>query len=156
MLKTAIAAAALTAASVSLALPARAETRPPLQSTASANDFEATLEKLKGALSRRNLTTFAVIDHAKGAATVGETLRPTTLVIFGNPQGGTPLMQAEQTLGIELPLKMLVAEGEDGAVTLYYLKIDKIVDTYGVTGQNQRLKAIAGALNAIAAEAAAQ
>lgn len=149
------AAGALIAASLA-AIPAHAEQPANLVAVESRQDFNATLSRLRGALDSRGFTTFAVIDHAKGAASIGEPLRPTTLVIFGNPKGGAPLMQAEQTLGLELPLKMLVAEGADGAVTLYYLKIDKIVDSYGVTGQDQRLTAISGALSAIAAEAAAQ
>lgn len=155
MLNMIKAAGALIAASLA-AIPAHAEQPANLIAVESRQDFSATLAQLRSALDPRGFTTFAVIDHAKGAASIGETLRPTTLVIFGNPKGGTPLMQAEQTLGMVLPLKMLVAEGPDGAVTLYYPKIDKIVDTYGVTGQDQRLMAISGALSAIAAEAAAQ
>ena len=155
MLNMIKAACALTAASLAAA-PAYAGQAAPLVSVASQQDFDTTLANLERALDARGFRTFAVIDHARGAVSIGETLRPTTLVIFGNPKGGTPLMQAEQTLGLELPLKMLVAEGADGAVTLYYREIDKIVDTYGVAGQDQRLTAISGALSAIAAEAAAQ
>ena len=154
MLTMVKAACALIVASLAAA-PAYAEQPANVVSVRSQQDFDATLARLRAALDARGFTTFAVIDHAKGAASIGEALRPTTLVIFGNPKGGTPLMQAEQTLGLELPLKMLVAEGPDGAVTLYYLKIDKIVGTFGVTGQDQRLTAISEALNAIAAEAAA-
>lgn len=127
-----------------------------LLSVHSKNDFETTLAKLQAAVDKRSLNTFAVIDHAEGAASVGETLRPTTLVIFGNPKGGSPLMQVEQKFAIELPLKMLVAEGEDGVVKLYYADMAALFAEYKITDQDRRLTAIKGALDAIAAEAAAQ
>src|SRR4029450_12973509 len=60
------------------------------------------------------------IDHAAGAAAVGMPLRPTELLIFGNPPAGTPLMQAEQTIGIDLPLKALVWEDASGGVWIAY------------------------------------
>jgi len=76
--------------------------RPHIITTQSNNNFETTLAKLLAAVDSRGFKTFAVVDHAKGAASVDQPLRPTTLVIFGNPKGGTPLLQAEQTIGIEL------------------------------------------------------
>ena len=79
-----------------------------------------TLGRLEAALAAKQLTLFARIDHAAGAAEVGMTLRPTTVVIFGNARGGTPLMQAQQTIGLDLPLKMLVWEDGDGACWLTY------------------------------------
>jgi uncharacterized protein (DUF302 family) len=66
------------------------------------------------------VTVFAQIDHAAGATGVGLPLLPTTLVVFGNPAAGTPVMQAAQTAGIDLPLKALVWQGADGAVHLSY------------------------------------
>ncbi len=66
------------------------------------------------------MTVFARIDHAVGAAQVGLDLRPTEVVIFGNARGGTPLMQAAQTIGIDLPLKALVWEDAVGKVWLSY------------------------------------
>ncbi len=66
------------------------------------------------------MTIFAKIDHAAGAAAAGLTLRPTTLIIFGGAQAGTPLMQAYQRAGIDLPLKALVWEDGDGTVWLTY------------------------------------
>jgi uncharacterized protein (DUF302 family) len=75
---------------------------------------------LEAALAAKQLTLFARIDHAAGAAEVGMALRPTTVVIFGNARGGTPLMQAQQTIGLDLPLKMLVWEDGDGACWITY------------------------------------
>jgi uncharacterized protein (DUF302 family) len=66
------------------------------------------------------MTVFARIDHAAGAAAVGLSLRPTELLIFGNAKGGTPLMQSVQTIGIDLPLKVLVWQDVSGATFLSY------------------------------------
>ena len=67
-----------------------------------------TMERLEAAVKAKGPTVFARIDHAAGAAEVRLSLRPTELLIFGNAKGGTPLMQADQTVGIDLPLKALV------------------------------------------------
>lgn len=74
-----------------------------------------TTDRLLAALAQRKLTVFARIDHAAGAASVGLQLRPTELVIFGNPQGGTALMQDRQSAGITVPVLVMhgVAELED-------------------------------------------
>jgi uncharacterized protein (DUF302 family) len=77
--------------------------------------LQETLLKLEAAVKARGMTVFARIDHAAGAADVGLALRPTELVIFGNARGGTPLMQSDQTMGIDLPLKALV--WQDAATT---------------------------------------
>jgi len=79
-----------------------------------------TIERLVAAITAKGLTIFARIDHAAGAAAVGLPLRFTELVIFGNAKGGTPLMQAEQATGIDLPLKALVHEDAGGKVWLSY------------------------------------
>jgi uncharacterized protein (DUF302 family) len=79
-----------------------------------------TMEKLEAEVSARGLTVFNRIDHAAGAAQVGLHLRPTDLLIFGNAKGGTPLMQLDQTIGIDLPLKALVWEDAAGKTWLSY------------------------------------
>ena len=79
-----------------------------------------TLERLSAEVERRGMTVFARFDHAAGAAAVGLALRPTTVVIFGAAKGGTPLMQAAQTAGIDLPLKALVFEDEAGKCWVAY------------------------------------
>src|SRR5271170_4867055 len=81
---------------------------------------EETMKRLEAAVTAKGLTTFARIDHAAGATTVGLSLRPTELLIFGNPKGGTPLMQAVQTVGIDLPLKALVWQDASGKTWLSY------------------------------------
>ncbi len=79
-----------------------------------------TIERLLAAIAEKNLTVFARLDHAAGAASVGLVLRTTELVIFGNPKGGTPLMQDQQLAGIDLPLKALIWEDADRRVWLSY------------------------------------
>lgn len=81
---------------------------------------KATMDRLEAALKDKGLTVFARIDHAAGAAKIGKELRATELLIFGNPQGGTPFMECSQTLGIDLPLKALVWQDQAGQVWLGY------------------------------------
>ena len=78
------------------------------------------MDKLEELVKQRGLSVFARIDHAAGAAKVNKSLRATELLIFGNPQGGTPLMECAQTAGIDLPLKALVWEDAAGQVWLGY------------------------------------
>src|SRR5258707_12096876 len=72
-----------------------------------------TMQRLVAAITARGMTVFARIDHADGAAKVGMTLRPTELLIFGHPKGGTPLMLSRQTAGIDLPLKALAWQDDN-------------------------------------------
>lgn len=83
-------------------------------------DVATTADNLATALESKGLTVFARVDHAAGAAKVGESLPPTELVIFGNPKVGTPLMKCQRTVGIDLPQKALVWEDEEGIVWLAY------------------------------------
>jgi uncharacterized protein (DUF302 family) len=91
-----------------------------LISIPSSFDPKETMDRLEAALRASGVTIFARIDHAAGAAGVGEALRPTELLIFGNPKAGTPLMQAGQTIGIDLPLKALVWQDAAGKTQLSY------------------------------------
>jgi uncharacterized protein (DUF302 family) len=77
-----------------------------------------TMNRFESNAKQRGLTVFARVDHAAGAARVGKTLRPTEVLIFGNPTGGTPLMECAQSAGIDLPLKALVWEDGQGQVWL--------------------------------------
>lgn len=79
-----------------------------------------TVDRLEAGAKQRGLKVFARIDHAAGALSVGKKLRPTELLIFGNPQGGTPLMECAQSAGIDLPLKALAWQDEQGQVWLGY------------------------------------
>ncbi len=86
----------------------------------SAHDARTTMNRLEEIVKQKGMNVFVRIDHAAGAAKIGKPLRPTELLIFGNPQGGTPLMLCAQTAGIDLPLKALVWQDEVGKVWLGY------------------------------------
>jgi uncharacterized protein (DUF302 family) len=114
----------------------------------------ATVDRLVEEIRRRGLTIFARIDHAAGAAEVGLSLRPTTLLIFGNAKGGTPLMQADQTAGIDLPLKALVWEDADGKTWLSYNEPRWIAARHDVSVcQAQTADALTAAITAIVQKA---
>ena len=91
-----------------------------------------TMDRLEAQVRRSGLLVFARVDHAAGAASVGSPLRPTELLIFGHPQGGTPLMKQAQSIGIDLPLKALVWEDAQGQVWLGYNDVDYLVHRHGV------------------------
>jgi uncharacterized protein (DUF302 family) len=86
----------------------------------SPHNAKMTMDKFEAVAKERGLNIFARIDHAAGAQKVGKTLRPTEVLIFGNPQGGTPLMECAQSAGIDLPLKALVWEDAQGQAWLGY------------------------------------
>lgn len=84
------------------------------------HSVDETVEKLKGILQAKGVTLFAIIDHSGEAKKAGLTMRPTKLVIFGNPKGGTPLMLAAPSSAIDLPLKILVYEDATSGVQVCY------------------------------------
>jgi len=113
-----------------------------------------TLDRLVAAITSRGMTVFARVDHAGGAAAIGMTLRPTELVIFGNARGGTPLMQAEQAIGIDLPLKALVYEDAAGKAWLAYNDPHWLARRHGLGASvAQPVAAMSAALAAVAAAA---
>jgi uncharacterized protein (DUF302 family) len=97
--------------------------------------FPDTVATLSKAITDAGNTIFATIDQAAAAAGVGLTLRPTTLIVFGNPKGGTGLMVAFPLIALELPLKLLVWE-QNGAVKVAYLPMSEIAASYGVIGMD--------------------
>jgi uncharacterized protein (DUF302 family) len=111
-----------------------------------------TTERLLSAIAAHGMTVMARIDHAAAAAEVGMTLRPTEVVIFGNPRGGTPLMQAVQTAGIDLPLKALVWEDEAGKTWLAYNDPTWIAARHGLEANEPAVR-MAAALAGVAHEA---
>lgn len=91
-----------------------------LMAIKSPHSAKVTMDKLEAIVKSKGLNVFARIDHAAGAAKIGQTLRPTEVLIFGNPQGGTPFMTCAQTAGIDLPLKALVWEDAASQVWVGY------------------------------------
>ena len=112
------------------------------------------MNRFEAEVRARGMTVFAHIDHAAGAAAIGLSLRPTELLIFGNAAAGTPLMEAAQTLGIDLPLKALVWQDAWGAVWLSYNDPAFLVHRHGLDGANSgAVGAMATAVAGIAAKA---
>ena len=117
---------------------------------------EETMNRFEAEMHAKGMTVFAHIDHAAGAAVAGLPLRPTDLLIFGAAKGGTPLMQAVQTIGIDLPLKALVWQDEQGTTWLSYNDPAFLSGRHGV-GEPAKpaVTAMTGALHAIATKATA-
>ncbi|WP_257168230.1 DUF302 domain-containing protein [Bradyrhizobium sp. SRS-191] len=112
-----------------------------------------TMARLESAVSRRGLTIFARVDHADGAAQVDQSLRPTDLLIFGNAKGGTPVMRAAQTAGIDLPLKALVWQDANGITWLSYNDPAWIAARHAASPEaNAAIEAMTKLLQGIAAE----
>jgi len=110
-----------------------------------------TMDRLEAEVKAKGLTVFARIDHAAGAAAVGLSLRTTELLIFGNAKGGTPLMQAVQTIGIDLPLKALVWQDVSGNTWLSYNDPSWIAKRHGLGhGADATVNAMSAALDGIA------
>lgn len=103
-----------------------------LVSVKSPYSAKQTMDRLEEIVSQKELTVFARIDHAKGAQSIGKSLRPTELLIFGNPQGGTPFMECAQTVAIDLPLKALAWEDQQGQVWLSYNDPGYLAGRHGV------------------------
>jgi len=98
----------------------------------SKHSVKDTIDRLEAALVAKGITVFARIDHAAGAASVNMPLRPTELIIFGNPKSGTPLMQDQQIVGLDLPLKVLGWQDAAGTVWLSYIDPKWIARRYGI------------------------
>jgi uncharacterized protein (DUF302 family) len=119
----------------------------------SAGSVKDTISKFEATAKERGLIIFARIDHAAGAQKIGATLRPTELLIFGNPQGGTPLMACAQSVGIDLPLKALAWEDASGQVWLGYNDPQWLVTRHGAKDCLPVAAKLRKALDALAAEA---
>jgi uncharacterized protein (DUF302 family) len=114
-----------------------------------------TIDRLAALAEARGLHVFARVDHADGAAKAGMALRPTQLLIFGNPTGGTPLMQDRQTAGIDLPVKALAWEDADGRVWLGYNDAAWIAQRHGLGADSTKaVEAMAAGMAALIKAAA--
>ncbi len=109
-----------------------------------------TSDRLVTLLESKGMTVFSRIDHATGAQKVDIDLRPTTLIIFGNPKVGSPLMKCSQSAGLDLPQKALIYQNEQGQVWLSYNDPAYLKGRHQINGCEETLKKIAGALNKFA------
>jgi uncharacterized protein (DUF302 family) len=105
---------------------------PDIVEHASPLTFEGTIERLVQAIATAGMTIFARIDHAANARDVGMTMPPATVLIYGNPKGGTPIMLASPPAALDLPLRVLVREREDGTVMIAFHPIAAMLRRAGV------------------------
>jgi uncharacterized protein (DUF302 family) len=117
-----------------------------LEQVASPHSVDQTVQLFQSLLKERGIQIFTLIDHSGEAAKVGLTMRPTKVVIFGNPKGGTPLMIAAPTLAIDLPLKVLIWEDEKGKVWITYNTPEYLQQRHGVPQDLIKNIAVVGAL----------
>ena len=124
-----------------------------LVSVKSTRSVKDTADKLEQALASKGMTVFNRIDHAEGAQKAGSHLPPTELVIFGNPKVGPPLMICSRSVALDLPQKALIWEDDKGQVWLTYNDPAYLADRHGITGCQDVLKKVGGALKNFAAAA---
>jgi uncharacterized protein (DUF302 family) len=115
----------------------------------SAHSATETVERLKALLAQKGIELCAHIDHAAAARKAGLSLRPTQVLIFGNPKAGTPLMQSRQTIGLDLPLRALVWEDEAGRVWLTYRRVAPLARQHHVAGRDEAIKTLDEGLGAL-------
>jgi uncharacterized protein (DUF302 family) len=131
-----------------------ATAQPAIITVTSPHSFEQTTARVAAAIEKRPLNLFAKIDHAAGAAKAELSLAPSTLFIFGNPKGGTPLMTRNPQMGIVLPLKMHVYQDEDD-VKISYTDIAAEAKVYGLDNEQLPIPNIVKMLSGLAAEVTA-
>jgi uncharacterized protein (DUF302 family) len=119
----------------------------------SPHSVAVTLDRLSQALKARNVGIVARVDHAAAAEKVGQSLKPTQLLIFGDPKLGTPLMQTNRKIAIDLPMKVLAWEDDGGQVWLSYVKPETLKLEYGISGHDGVFQGMAQALERLTDEA---
>ncbi len=117
-----------------------------LVSVKSSHDVKTTADRLESTLKQKGMTVFTRINHAQGAQKIGKALRPTELIIFGNPKVGTPLMQCRQSVAIDLPQKALIWQDEKGQVWLSYNNPNYLVERHEITGCGEVINKVEKAL----------
>lgn len=118
---------------------------------ASNHSVDETVERIKGILQSKGIALFALIDHSGEAEKAGMTMRPTKLLIFGSPKAGTPLMLAAPSIAIDLPLKILVWQDDQGKAWVSYNSPDYLINRHGLA---ENLAPVLAAVKAIAGNAA--
>lgn len=134
------------------ALPASAE----LVHKTSPHSVTETLDRLEAAVTGAGATVFARVDHAKGAASVGADLRPTQMLMFGNPKLGTPAILADQAAGLDLPLRVVAYADAEGVVHVVYHAPDALAQTHAIPADADVLAKMTGALNKLTDAAVAE
>ena len=117
-----------------------------LVETTTPHSVDETVQRIVALLEEKGVTLFALVDHSGEAAKVGLTMRPTKLLIFGNPKAGTPVMIAAPSSALDLPLKLLVAEGADGKVRITYNSPRYLQERHGIPAELLQNVALVAAL----------
>lgn len=123
-------------------LPAQAD----MITKTSAHSVSETIDRLAAAVEKAGAKVFARVDHAKGAASVGADLRPTQMLMFGNPKLGTPAIQAGQSIGLDLPLRVVAWQTEDGKVMVGYHDPADVAALHGLPADHPTIAKMQGAL----------
>lgn len=118
------------------------------------HDVATTLDRLETIVGEKGITVMARVDHAKNAESAGMELRPTQLLIFGNPKLGTALMQANQRIGLDLPMKVLAWEDGDGQVWIAYEDPEEVAERHGIAEDHEVVQKLRKALDAFTGAAA--
>lgn len=137
----------IAAAMLTWLAPAHAES--PLVVKESSKSVSETIDALQKVLEAKGIGVFGRVDHQANAKKAGLELPPTTLLIFGNPKLGTPLMQTNRQIGIDLPMKALAWQDADGKVYLGYTNPEKLRARYGIAGRDAIFAKMAKALAAM-------
>ncbi|MEO0623696.1 MAG: DUF302 domain-containing protein [Pseudomonadota bacterium] len=119
----------------------------------SPHDVATTIDRLAAAVEGAGAKVFARIDHAAGAAGAGLELRPNTVLLFGNPKMGTPMMVSSGSMGLDLPLKVVAYEAADGTVHVVYRDVTTMAAEHGAEAPT--IAKAAGALDKLTAKAIA-
>lgn len=120
----------------------------------SAHDVTTTIDRLAAAVEGAGAKIFARVDHAAGASNVGQDLRPTQMLMFGNPKLGTPALQAAQTIGMDLPLRVVAWEDEAGKTMISYTDPAAIAARHGIAADHPVIAKMTGALAKLTGKAA--
>lgn len=140
------------AVSATFALPASAAD---LIEKVSVHSVSVTMDRLAAAVEGAGATVFARVDHAGGAAKVDMALRPTQLLIFGNPKLGTPAMLDDQTAGLDLPLRVLAYADAEGVVHVTYHAPSSLAANHSLPADAKYIKMMTGALDKLTSKAVA-
>lgn len=122
----------------------------------SAHGVIETVDRLERILDEKGIDVMARIDHAENALKVGKELKPTELLVFGNPNLGTPLMESARSIAIDLPMKALAWEDEEGRIWLAYNDPRWLAARHGAAGEDEIIRQMSGALDQITDGATAE
>ena len=137
----------LIAATIALATMTGAAMADMMITKTSPHSVSDTMDRLSAAVEGAGAKIFARVDHAKGAASVDMELRATQMLMFGNPKLGTPAMLQAQSMGLDLPLRVVAYEGEDGSVTVSYYDPASLAKLHGADPEAKVFKMMTGALD---------